>query len=223
MSFRPLIEVAPGLASLAYAPPRLIIRMNPRPPRCCCVRANTLLSGPCQHDIPGGSGRFASRSSPVRSRLARLEKRPARRGPFGPSIDAASARPVARECATIARTAIPDAATGRVWDCDSESGASMRSRVGRDGFDPLHGFLDQGSPSVQGSGIARSSFASHARQTGRLEAGGKGDESDRMGAVLAMVVRDLARPWTKQRRKRRPTLTTSTLPRVLQTTSEKSK
>ena len=65
---------------------------------------------------------------------------------------------------------------------------------------------------MQGSGIDRG-FTSRVRQTRRFEAARKADESDRMGAVLALVVGDLARPWTQQRRKQGPTLTTSTLPR----------
>jgi hypothetical protein len=74
---------------------------------------------------------------------------------------------------------------------------------------------------VQGSRIARCGFASHARQTG-LKAAAKGAEPDRMGAVLALVVADLARPWTKQRRKRGPRLTASTLLRPLHPTGETS-
>jgi hypothetical protein len=72
---------------------------------------------------------------------------------------------------------------------------------------------------VQGSRIARRGFASQARQTG-LQAAAKGAESDRMGAVLAFVVADLARPWTKERRKRG--LTTSSLLRSLHPTGETS-
>jgi hypothetical protein len=58
---------------------------------------------------------------------------------------------------------------------------------------------------VEGSGIARRGFVSRAKRTGRFEAAGDGDESDGIGAVLALVVGDLARPWTKQRRRRGPT------------------
>jgi hypothetical protein len=59
---------------------------------------------------------------------------------------------------------------------------------------------------VHGSGIAHRALQD-AHETGRpLEAVGKGAEPDTLGAVLALVVGDLARTWTKQKRKRGPTL-----------------
>jgi hypothetical protein len=46
-----------------------------------------------------------------------------------------------------------------------------------------------------------------ACESGRpLEAVGNGAEPDRLGAVLALVVGELARTWTKQRSKRGATL-----------------
>jgi len=55
---------------------------------------------------------------------------------------------------------------------------------------------------VHGSATARHAPGA-ARETGRpLEAVGNGAKPDRLGAVLALVVGDLARPWAKQRRTR---------------------
>ena len=71
-----------------------------------------------------------------------------------------------------------------------------------------------------------SSFASHtsqgAGQTDRLrEATGAAAVPDRSGAVLALVVGDLVRTWTKQARKRGPRLTTP-IGDVLQRTREEN-
>jgi hypothetical protein len=57
---------------------------------------------------------------------------------------------------------------------------------------------------VHGSGIAHRALQG-AYETGRpLEAVGNGAEPDTSGAVLALIVVDLARAWTKQKRKRGP-------------------
>jgi hypothetical protein len=48
---------------------------------------------------------------------------------------------------------------------------------------------------VQGSGIARPGFASRQKQVGRFKTVAKRAEPDRLGAVLALVVGDLARTW----------------------------
>ena len=67
-------------------------------------------------------------------------------------------------------------------------------------------FLDQGVHRVHGSGITHRALQG-AHETGRpLEAVGNGAEPDTLGAVLTLVVVDLARAWTKQKRKRGPTL-----------------
>jgi hypothetical protein len=72
---------------------------------------------------------------------------------------------------------------------------------------------------MQGSGIATRALQ-RARETGRpLEAVGNGGQPDRLGAVLAMVVADLARTWIKQRPKQGSTLATPVDAR-LQPTSE---
>ena len=71
---------------------------------------------------------------------------------------------------------------------------------------PLHRccFWTKESAGVQGSVIARRALQG-ARETGRpLDAVGNGAEPDRLGAVLDMAVRDLARIWTQQRRTRGP-------------------
>jgi hypothetical protein len=75
---------------------------------------------------------------------------------------------------------------------------------------------------VHGSGIARPSFASRPRQVGRLKTVAKRAELDRLGAVLALVVGDLARTWTKQQRKQGPTLTAPLTHSGFQPTSERS-
>jgi hypothetical protein len=68
------------------------------------------------------------------------------------------------------------------------------------------------------SGIARRASRG-ARETGRPpESVGSGAEPDRSSAVLALVVGDLARTWTKQRRKRGPNSLNGA---VLQPTSQK--
>jgi hypothetical protein len=72
-----------------------------------------------------------------------------------------------------------------------------RSRVVSRG---LHGAFDTGRPS---------------------EPVGIGVDADRSGAVIALVVRDLARTWTKQKRKRGPALRTPARA-VLQPASEES-
>jgi hypothetical protein len=53
-----------------------------------------------------------------------------------------------------------------------------------------------------------------------LEALGNGEEPDRLGTVLALVVGELARPWTKQKRKREPS---SRRGAALQPTGEESR
>jgi hypothetical protein len=75
---------------------------------------------------------------------------------------------------------------------------------------------------MQGSRIARRGLQG-AFGTGRpREAVGIGADADRSGAVIARVVHDLARTWTKQRRKRGPKLTTPASA-VLQPTLELSR
>jgi hypothetical protein len=72
---------------------------------------------------------------------------------------------------------------------------------------------------VQRSGIARRALQG-SRHTGRpFEAVGDGAEPDGFGAVIALVADELARVWTKQTRKRGPTLTTANRA-VLEPTSE---
>ena len=62
--------------------------------------------------------------------------------------------------------------------------------------------LDQGVHGVHRSRIARRGLGA-ARQTGRpLEAVGNEAQSDRLDAVLALVVGDLARSWADRRRTR---------------------
>jgi hypothetical protein len=61
---------------------------------------------------------------------------------------------------------------------------------------------------VQGSGIASRGRRGVSGARRPLEAVGDGGQPDRLGAVLALVVTDLARTWMKQERKRRATLTT---------------
>jgi hypothetical protein len=68
------------------------------------------------------------------------------------------------------------------------------------------GFWTKESIEVHPSAIAGRSFRG-ACQAGRpLEAVGNGTKPDRLDAVLALVVRDLARIWTEQKRKRGSTL-----------------
>jgi len=70
---------------------------------------------------------------------------------------------------------------------------------------------------VHRSGIARSAFQG-PRETGRpLEAVGTGAEPDRLEAVVALVVGELARSWTRQRRKPGPSSRNGA---VLQPTSD---
>ena len=74
--------------------------------------------------------------------------------------------------------------------------------------------------------MQRSGRGSHALQaaghSGRpLEAAGYGVEPDPLGAVLALVLSDLVRTWTKQARKREARLPTP-IRDVLQRTSEES-
>ena len=60
-----------------------------------------------------------------------------------------------------------------------------------------------------------------ARQTRRpFEAVRNGAEPDRLGAVLDMAVRDLARTWSRQRRTRGPSSRSGA---VLKATSEESR
>jgi hypothetical protein len=61
---------------------------------------------------------------------------------------------------------------------------------------------------MQGSRIARRGFQGAFSKRQPPGAVGIGADADRSGAVLALVVHDLARTWTKQRRKRGPKLTT---------------
>jgi hypothetical protein len=57
---------------------------------------------------------------------------------------------------------------------------------------------------MHGSGIARCALGD-ARQTRQpFEAVRNREKPDRLGAVLDMAVRDLARTWTQQRRTRGP-------------------
>jgi hypothetical protein len=68
------------------------------------------------------------------------------------------------------------------------------------------GFWTKESIEVHRSAIAGRSFQG-ACQAGRpLEAVGNGTKPDRLDAVLALVVGDLARIWTEQKRKRGSTL-----------------
>jgi len=76
---------------------------------------------------------------------------------------------------------------------------------------------------VQRSGVGHRALQGTCEPRWPLEAVGTGPEPDRLDAVLALIVNDLARIWTKQRRKRGPTLATPTLPRGLHPTSETSK
>ena len=75
---------------------------------------------------------------------------------------------------------------------------------------------------MHGSGTARPGFASRSRQVGRLKTVAKRAEPGGLGAVLALVVGDLARAWTKQQRKR-PTLTAPLTHSGFQPTSEESR
>jgi hypothetical protein len=73
---------------------------------------------------------------------------------------------------------------------------------------------------MHGSGIARCALGD-ARQTRRpLEAVRNGAEPDRLGAVLDMAVRELARAWTQQGRTRGPSSRSGA---VLKATSEESR
>ena len=69
-------------------------------------------------------------------------------------------------------------------------------------------FLDRGVHRVQGSRIAGRAARGAGPTDPPLEVVGNGAEPDRLGAVLTLIVGDLARTWTKQRGKRGPTLTT---------------
>jgi hypothetical protein len=74
---------------------------------------------------------------------------------------------------------------------------------------------------MQGSRVARRALHG-SFDTGRpRESVRIGADADRLSAVLALVVRELARPWTKQRRKRGPTLR-APASAVLQPASEES-
>jgi len=75
---------------------------------------------------------------------------------------------------------------------------------------------------VQRSGIGHRALRGTREAGGPLEAVGNAAEPDGLDAVFARIVDDLARPWTKRRRKRGPTLTTPTKPTVLEPTSEES-
>ena len=61
---------------------------------------------------------------------------------------------------------------------------------------------------MQGSKVARRALDGAVATGMPRESVGIGADAERWGAVLALIVRDLARPWTKQRQKRGPTLTT---------------
>jgi hypothetical protein len=74
---------------------------------------------------------------------------------------------------------------------------------------------------VQRSGIARRALQGRSHTGRPFEAVGEGAEPDGFGAVLALVVGELARVWMKQTRKRGPTLTTANRA-VLQPTSEET-
>jgi len=75
---------------------------------------------------------------------------------------------------------------------------------------------------VQRSGIGHRALRGTREAGGPLEAVGNAAEPDGLDVVFARIVDDLARPWTKRRRKRGPTLTTPTKPTVLEPTSEES-
>jgi hypothetical protein len=53
---------------------------------------------------------------------------------------------------------------------------------------------------MQGSKVASRAVQATFHKGRPREAVGTGADADRSGAVLALVVRDLARPWRKQRR-----------------------
>jgi hypothetical protein len=73
---------------------------------------------------------------------------------------------------------------------------------------------------VQGSGIATSRALQGTYEAGRpLEAFGNAAEHERVGAVLGLVVAELARFWRKQARKRGATRT-APISAVPQPTSE---
>ena len=80
-------------------------------------------------------------------------------------------------------------------------------------------FLDKGVHRVHGSGVG-DRVLQGAYGTGRpLEAVGNGAEPDTLGAVLALVVADLACTWTKQKGTRGPSSRSGT---ELQPTREES-
>ena len=74
---------------------------------------------------------------------------------------------------------------------------------------------------MQGSRVAHRGLRGTLDSGRPREAGGIGADADPSGPVLAVVVRDLARTWTKQRRKRGPMLGTPASA-VLQPASEES-
>ena len=74
---------------------------------------------------------------------------------------------------------------------------------------------------MQGPGVARRALQGTFDRGRRREPVGVGADTDRWGAVLALLARELARPWRKQRRRRGPTLT-NPAGAVLQPASEES-
>jgi len=57
---------------------------------------------------------------------------------------------------------------------------------------------------VHESGVAGRALGDPRGISRPLEALGNGEQPDRLGAVLALAVGELARPWTKQKRRREP-------------------
>jgi hypothetical protein len=73
---------------------------------------------------------------------------------------------------------------------------------------------EPGSHWMQGSRVARRAVQGALQTRRPSQAVGIGADADRLGAVLALVVGDLARPWAMQRRKRAPTLRTAASARL---------
>lgn len=72
---------------------------------------------------------------------------------------------------------------------------------------------------MQGSRVARRPLQGTLGRSRAPEAVSVGADADRLGVVLGLLVRDLARPWRQQRRRRGPRLTTPASA-VLQRASE---
>ena len=113
---------------------------------------------------------------------------------------------VPRTFATIASTAIPDARPRAVLGIAPQTAERVRGHTVAAPFGPSRGWFlwTKECIGVYRSGIARRGLGA-ARQIGRpLEAVGNGAKPDRLDAVLALVVGDLARSWTKRSRTRGP-------------------